>query len=222
MDGIDDAARAAQDAPAAAGHHVQHADRGAAPPRRSTRCPPAPATTSTKPANVGSVAESIRSVREQLIPRIHALRRPPAAAAAPAPAPAGPAGRPAHRPARRRRATGAAPGRRPAGPRRTRHRRPPARRRLRRAPRPPAAGADRPRPAAAGPTAPRAGPRPRRGRGGRVDVLAIGCSTGGPDALARVVQRAARRACRCRSSSCSTCRRSSPGCSPSGSTAAAR
>jgi len=27
----------------------------------------------TKPANVGSVAESIRSVREQLVPRIHAL-----------------------------------------------------------------------------------------------------------------------------------------------------
>lgn len=27
----------------------------------------------TKPANVGSVAESIRSVREQIIPRIHAL-----------------------------------------------------------------------------------------------------------------------------------------------------
>src|SRR5690349_12892667 len=41
----------------------------------------------TKPANVGSIAESIRSVREQIIPRIHALcarpglrpSRPPAA-----------------------------------------------------------------------------------------------------------------------------------------------
>jgi two-component system, chemotaxis family, protein-glutamate methylesterase/glutaminase len=41
----------------------------------------------TKPANVGSVVESIRSVREQLIPRIHALcagrAAPPAAAARP-------------------------------------------------------------------------------------------------------------------------------------------
>lgn len=42
----------------------------------------------TKPANVGSVTESLRSVREQLIPRIHALvahkRAPAAARSAPA------------------------------------------------------------------------------------------------------------------------------------------
>jgi two-component system chemotaxis response regulator CheB len=102
----------------------------------------------TKPANVGSIAQSMRSVREQLIPRIHALcarpsgRRPPAAPAAPSgglaggllrrPAPPSPLVRPA--------AT-AAPGLRPMPP-----------------------------------------------RAGRVEVIAVGCSTGGPDALSKVLQ----------------------------------
>nr|WP_260408517.1 chemotaxis response regulator protein-glutamate methylesterase [Planomonospora venezuelensis] len=80
----------------------------------------------TKPANVGSVAESIKSVREQIIPRIHALCR-----------------------------TG--------GP-----------------PRPPVRLA--PRPAPAGPS----GPRPAGGTG-TPQVVAVGCSTGGPDALTKVV-----------------------------------
>jgi two-component system chemotaxis response regulator CheB len=83
----------------------------------------------TKPANVGSVLESVRAVREQLIPRIkalHAARHPVT------------------------------------------------------------------RPAASGPTAQtapgastlRSAPR---SASGRVDVVAIGCSTGGPEALARLV-----------------------------------
>jgi two-component system chemotaxis response regulator CheB len=78
----------------------------------------------TKPANVGSVAQSMESVREQLIPRIRALTGRPAAATIRAAAPA------------------------PV------------------APRPPA-----PR------TAPRTAPA----------VLVIGSSTGGPEALAKVV-----------------------------------
>ncbi|WP_449064782.1 protein-glutamate methylesterase/protein-glutamine glutaminase [Planomonospora algeriensis] len=83
----------------------------------------------TKPANVGSVSESIKSVREQIIPRIHALCRtgmPPRGAVRPAP---------------------------------------------RLAPPPPRAAG-------------RAGP----GAGtGTPDIVAVGCSTGGPDALAKVV-----------------------------------
>jgi two-component system chemotaxis response regulator CheB len=106
----------------------------------------------TKPSNVGSVAESIAAVREQLVPKIHALagkRRPPGPAA----------GRP-----------GAAP---PA------------------AARPGAPGPGRPGLAPARPAAPAppAVARPaRRGAPGRVDILAIGCSTGGPDALTKVLQ----------------------------------
>ncbi|GAT71114.1 two-component system protein-glutamate methylesterase response regulator [Planomonospora sphaerica] len=81
----------------------------------------------TKPANVGSVSESIKSVREQIIPRIHALCRtgtPPRGAVRPAP---------------------------------------------RLAPPPPRAAAG----AGAG--------------AGTPDIVAVGCSTGGPDALAKVV-----------------------------------
>lgn len=93
----------------------------------------------TKPSNVGSIAESIAAVRQQLVPKIHALagrRRP--------------AGPPAHPPP-------AAPPKRPT---------------------------TRPdlRPA----TAEHGGP-PRRGSGGRVDLIAIGSSTGGPDALTKVL-----------------------------------
>jgi two-component system chemotaxis response regulator CheB len=91
----------------------------------------------TKPGNVGSVAESIAAVREQLIPKIHAL-----------------AGRG-----------------RPPGPSPVR-------------PAPPALT----RPAAATPvrSAPTSAPRRRAGAPARVDILAIGSSTGGPDALTKV------------------------------------
>jgi two-component system, chemotaxis family, protein-glutamate methylesterase/glutaminase len=73
----------------------------------------------TKPSNVGSVAESIAAVREQLVPKIHAL-----------------AGRA-----------------RPAGP--------------------------PPRPLTARPA--------RRGPQGKIEIIAIGSSTGGPDALTKVL-----------------------------------
>jgi two-component system, chemotaxis family, protein-glutamate methylesterase/glutaminase len=97
----------------------------------------------TKPSNVGSVAESIAAVREQLVPKIHAL-----------------AGRI-----------------RPAGP-------------------PPRPGIARPAPTLTRPaSAPAAPARPgvpaaprRRGQPGRVDILAIGSSTGGPDALTKLLQ----------------------------------
>ncbi|RJK92449.1 protein-glutamate methylesterase/protein-glutamine glutaminase [Vallicoccus soli] len=115
----------------------------------------------TKPSNVGAIAESMRAVREQLVPRIkalHAAARPapprpplrsgprPGGPAAPygAPGPSGPAGRSP---------LGTAPGR-------------------------PAPGAAPARPAA--PAAP-AGPP------AKVEVVAVGCSTGGPEALAKVV-----------------------------------
>jgi two-component system chemotaxis response regulator CheB len=88
----------------------------------------------TKPSNVGSIAESIAAVREQLVPKIHVL--------AGRPKPAGPPPRPAASPAR------------------------------------PAPGPSRPAPPAIR----------KRGPAGRADVLAIGCSTGGPDALTKVLQ----------------------------------
>jgi len=102
----------------------------------------------TKPSNVGSVAESIAAVREQLVPKIHAL----AGRARPAGLPVRPiAGRP-----------GPAPQRPLLAP-----------------------GPARPGPAPARPAAP-AMPA-RRGAQGRVDILAIGASTGGPDALTKVL-----------------------------------
>src|SRR4051794_7913424 len=97
----------------------------------------------TKPSNVGSVAESIAAVREQLVPKIHAL--------------AG-RGRPVGAPVR--------PG--PAA-------------------RPSPAAVSRPAAAAPARPAPAATPR-RRVIPGRVDILAIGSSTGGPDALTKVFQ----------------------------------
>jgi len=110
----------------------------------------------TKPSNVGSIAESIAAVREQLVPKIRALagRRPPGAPARPGPVP----GRPGLSPPLAGRPGGPVPGRpglapaRPAGP------------------------------AAAGPAARRPGPAVR------IDILAIGSSTGGPDALTKVLQ----------------------------------
>jgi two-component system chemotaxis response regulator CheB len=97
----------------------------------------------TKPSNVGSIQQSIAAVREQLVPKIHALGGPRR--------PASPVSRPPARPAA------------PVGP--------------------------------TGPTAPAAGrvaappvrPAARRATGGRIDILAIGSSTGGPDALTKVL-----------------------------------
>jgi len=105
----------------------------------------------TKPANVGSIRESIRSVREQLIPRIHAL-----AEAKPRTA------------AGRRPAAGTA-GTRPTtfGTRGGQHRRPPQ----------PGPGAGTKRSGASTPP-----------RTDRIDVVAIGCSTGGPDALSKLLR----------------------------------
>ncbi|MFI7596926.1 chemotaxis response regulator protein-glutamate methylesterase [Actinoplanes sp. NPDC049681] len=107
----------------------------------------------TKPSNVGSVAESIAAVREQLVPKIHALagRRP------------GAPGRPGLGPAKR---PGLAPppGNRPGLPGR------------------PGVLAGRTAPPPAAPPRP-----PRRGPQPRVDILAIGSSTGGPDALTKVL-----------------------------------
>jgi two-component system chemotaxis response regulator CheB len=94
-----------------------------------------------KPSNVGSIAQSIAAVREQLVPKIHAL--------AGRARPAGPPPRPL------KAALGAAPARPPAP-----------------------AG----RPAAAPPRRVRRG-----GPHGRIDLIAVGCSTGGPDALTKVL-----------------------------------
>jgi two-component system, chemotaxis family, protein-glutamate methylesterase/glutaminase len=110
----------------------------------------------TKPSNVGSIKESIAAVREQLVPKIHALagRRGPAGPP-PRPGPAGPA-RPGFGP----RPGAPVPGRpglsssRPTGP--------------------------------SGPGAP--APARRTGPAGRIDIIAIGSSTGGPDALTKVLQ----------------------------------
>jgi two-component system chemotaxis response regulator CheB len=111
----------------------------------------------TKPSNVGSFEESKRSVREQIIPRIHALcerghaRRPRRDSA-----PSGPGAAPA---------TGGFTF-------------PPAM--------PGLAGVPRSGNASARTSgAPSTANRPRTER---VDVLAIGCSTGGPDALSKVLQ----------------------------------
>jgi two-component system chemotaxis response regulator CheB len=164
----------------------------------------------TKPANVGSVAESIRSVREQLIPRIHALagrtrgsggaaggaaKVPPSfigrpgTVAPPAggrggrpPMPPGPAHRthPARRSAARFRPLPASPARRLRARRRGSRRRRPDRRG--------GPGADATGPATTGRAATAAVARPPATGSGRIDVIAIGCSTGGPDALARVVK----------------------------------
>jgi two-component system chemotaxis response regulator CheB len=100
----------------------------------------------TKPSNVGSIAESIAAVREQLVPKINALagRR-------------GPSARP----------PGPAPTRPGMAPR---------------------AGSPAPDPARRGAVPARPGPARPPGPAKRVDIIAIGSSTGGPDALTRVLQ----------------------------------
>jgi two-component system chemotaxis response regulator CheB len=111
----------------------------------------------TKPSNVGSIAESIAAVREQLVPKIHALagRRPPGPPARTGPVP----GRPGLNPAVATRPGSPVPGRPGLAPARP--------------------GA----PAGPGP----ARPARRAGAAGRVDILAVGSSTGGPDALTKVL-----------------------------------
>jgi two-component system chemotaxis response regulator CheB len=111
----------------------------------------------TKPSNVGSIAESIAAVRQQLVPKIHALagRRPPGPPARPGPVP----GRPGLSPSPAGRPGGPVPGRPGLAPARP-----------------------------AGPAAAPARPVRRARPAGRVDILAIGCSTGGPDALTKVLQ----------------------------------
>ena len=125
----------------------------------------------TKPANVGSVLESLRSVREQLIPRIHALceRRP----GRPGYPPAGP-GRPS---------TGPVPGAPSAGAGSSgRLLRP-------QAPVRPAVAGAAARPAVPRPVVPgHVTVRPPVAPAGRIELIAIGCSTGGPDALAKVIE----------------------------------
>jgi two-component system, chemotaxis family, protein-glutamate methylesterase/glutaminase len=113
----------------------------------------------TKPSNVGSVQQSIAAVRHELVPKIHALGGKRKAGP-----PGGPPARPAAPPAR----PGAVPPRLGAAP----------------------TGPGRPgaAPPAGGPAHPPAGAPPRRGTpGGRIDLLAIGSSTGGPDALTKVL-----------------------------------
>ncbi|MFI5493177.1 chemotaxis response regulator protein-glutamate methylesterase [Actinoplanes sp. NPDC051859] len=110
----------------------------------------------TKPSNVGSIAESIAAVREQLVPKIHALagRR---TAAPPRPGPGQPLKRPGLAPP---------PGLRPGMP-----------------------GRPGTMPGRPGGPAPAAPVRPvRRTANGRIDIIAIGSSTGGPDALTKVLQ----------------------------------
>src|SRR5690349_13155204 len=111
----------------------------------------------TKPSNVGSVNESIAAVREQLVPKIHALggRRRPAA-------PPGPPSRP-----------GAPAATRPAAA--------PPRAGL------PPSGPGRPGVPPGPPGGAPARPAKRPAAGGRVDIVAIGSSTGGPDALTKVL-----------------------------------
>jgi two-component system chemotaxis response regulator CheB len=96
----------------------------------------------TKPSNVGSIAESVAAVRDQLVPKIRMLanRSAPARPAPPIKAPQRPLP--------------------PTGP--SRLTAPPG------------------KPLAAGPVV-------RRGPQGRVDIIAIGSSTGGPDALTKVL-----------------------------------
>jgi two-component system chemotaxis response regulator CheB len=116
----------------------------------------------TKPSNVGSIAESIAAVRNQLVPKIHALAgRPRPAGPPPRPAGVDPATRPgpASRPGPPKPVTGP-PGRPAPGPARI------------------GAAAARP-PVAATPL--------RRGPHAKIDIIAIGCSTGGPDALTTVL-----------------------------------
>jgi two-component system chemotaxis response regulator CheB len=116
----------------------------------------------TKPSNVGSVTESIAAVREQLVPKIYALAGRRRGGGAPTGAP----------PAR----PGPGSGLAPASPR-------PAAARTGLPPAGPPGRPGAPPPAGGAP-----GRSPvRRTPGGRIDIQAIGSSTGGPDALTKVL-----------------------------------
>jgi two-component system chemotaxis response regulator CheB len=125
----------------------------------------------TKPSNTGSFEKSTLMVREQLIPRIHALcarkLRRPAGPGAPA------GGRPPVRP-------GSPPPSRPGAPGLpVRGARPAA----------PAPGRGAPGRGAPVPVVgPSAGDARKSPRGATIEIVAIGSSTGGPDALGRVVK----------------------------------
>src|SRR6185312_4102020 len=107
----------------------------------------------TKPSNTGSVDQSIKAVREELVPKIYALAGKRRLGAPPA-APTRPLSRPGAAPPRAG-LPPTGPGRPPAGP-------------------------------LPGPGTARTAPR-RTAPGGRIDILAIGSSTGGPDALTKVL-----------------------------------
>ncbi|MBM2617356.1 chemotaxis response regulator protein-glutamate methylesterase [Actinoplanes sp. LDG1-06] len=130
----------------------------------------------TKPSNVGSVNESIKAVRTELVPKIYVLSGKRRMSAPPMPPPARPsAGAPSAAPPR------PIPGRPGAASPRPIPGRPGAT--------PPGAAPARPGAAPAGPGARPGSPAPRRTTpGGRIDILAIGSSTGGPDALTKVLQ----------------------------------
>ncbi len=134
----------------------------------------------TKPSNVGSVTESIAAVRDQLVPKIQVLGKrtrpvqaPPRLAREPLRGPEveqPSRARPDNGPSTRTRpdAESSAPARPDGG--------------QRGASRPPVTAAK-----AGAPVAP--GRRPKRATpNGRIEILAIGASTGGPDALSKVLQ----------------------------------
>lgn len=169
----------------------------------------------TKPSNTGAVVASMNAVREQLVPRIKALhearqaagRRPAArpavstTAGAPAVSTTAEASAPpvAPTPSPDGSATAAAPpaptapdptAPDPTAPDRSALNRRAPRRAVPAPSRPAARTAPRPVPAGpapAGAAVPLWLPAVRRPSVGRIDVVAVGCSTGGPDALARVL-----------------------------------
>jgi two-component system chemotaxis response regulator CheB len=142
----------------------------------------------TKPANVGSIRESIRSVREQLIPRIHALCAPQARAASPIQGrPYGPGGGTFYgRRAGPPTAGGAALGERVSPPGPTRPRPGSGRRTAAGVPIPTGTPGGLVPPAGAAPDGAQATTVERRTD--RVDIVTIGCSTGGPDALSKLLR----------------------------------
>jgi len=167
----------------------------------------------TKPSNVGSVADSIAAVRDQLVPKIHALVGRPQSAAASSPAggitPAtrlGPPVRPGPPPSGPPRTGPQQPGPQQPGPAQPSPQQPGRPQPGRPQPGRPQSGRPqsgrlqpgespaaltRPGPLASGPARigvgagrpAAAGPPTRRVPHGRIDIIAVGASPGGPDAL---------------------------------------
>ena len=128
----------------------------------------------TKPANVGSIRESILSVREQLLPRIHAL--------------CGPRGRqgPLRQPLRPAFERAGQPGRTGLGVQpKLLGSRPGQWALSGTSPMPSSASRGSPKPEPKG-RAPHSSPV--RAHSERVEIIAIGCSTGGPDALSKILR----------------------------------